>query len=62
MDDLKQYNRCENLKIYGIPESSNNKVNGENTILEIAEVLNIKLDDSDNQRTYSEQKKKITQP
>ena len=31
MDDLEQYNRRENLKIYSIPESSNNKDDVEDT-------------------------------
>ena len=52
MDDLEQYNRRENLKIYDIPKSSNNKDNGEDTLLEIAEMLNMELDNPDIQRTH----------
>ena len=52
MDDLEQYNRGENLKLYGISEKCNNKDDGEDTLSQIAEVLDIKLDDFDIQRAH----------
>ena len=52
MDDLEQYNRGENLKLYGISEKCNHKDDGEDTLSQIAEVLDIKLDDFDIQRAH----------
>ena len=43
-DDLDQYNRRENIRIYGVPEISGKKDDGEDFLFQIAEELNIELD------------------
>ena len=60
MNDLEQYNRRENLKIYDVPESFNSKDVSKDTLLEKVEVLNIKLpvDDCDIQHAHRLGKKK----
>ena len=51
-DDLDQYNRRENIRIYGVPEISGKKDDGENVLFQIAEELNLELDEWDIQRCH----------
>ena len=51
-DDLDQYNRRENIRIYGVPEISGKKDDGEDVLFQIAEELNIELDEWDIQRCH----------
>ena len=46
-DDLDQHNRRENIHIYGVPESSSKKDDGEDVLHQIANELNIELEDWD---------------
>ena len=46
-DDLDQYNCRENIRIYGVPEISGKKDDGEDVLFQIAEQLNIELDEWD---------------
>ena len=46
-DELDQYNRRENLRIYGVPESSSKKDDGEDVLHQIANELDIELEDWD---------------
>ena len=50
LDDLQQYSRRENIRIYGIPESQFKADGGEKVITEIDEVLKIELEDTDIRR------------
>ena len=43
IDELEQYSRRENLQIHRIPESPNNKDEGEDIVLYIAKFLGIEL-------------------
>ena len=56
-DDLEQYNRRENIRIYGVPESSEKKEDGEQILLKIADELSIKQDNWDIQRCHRLRKK-----
>ena len=49
-DDLDQYNCRENIRIYGVPEISRTKDDGEDILFQIAEELNIELDEWNIQR------------
>ena len=51
-DNLEQYNRRENIRIYGVPESSGKKDDGEQILFEIADELGIELDNWDIQRCH----------
>ena len=51
-DDLDQYNRRENVRIYGVPESSSKKDDGEDVLHQIANELDIELEDWDIQRCH----------
>ena len=44
-DALEQYGRRENIRIHGITEKRGNKDDGEEVLKEIANTLNIELDD-----------------
>ena len=44
-DELDQYNRRENIRIYGVPEISRKKDDDEDVLFQIAEELNIELDE-----------------
>ena len=46
-DSLEQYGRRENLRIYNVPESANEKDVGEDIVIEIAKLLNVDLKDLD---------------
>ena len=60
IDDLEQYGRRENMRIYGIPESTDSvDDDGEKVILKMAEDLNIELKDSDIQRAHRLGRKRI---
>ena len=53
IDDLEQYGRRENMRIHGIPESTDSiDDDGEKVILKMAKDLNIELKDSDIQRAH----------
>ena len=43
-DELEQYGRRENLRIYGVPETTSGRDDGENVIFKIAETLKINLE------------------
>ena len=51
-DDVEQYNRRENIRIYGVPESSGKKDDGEQILFEIANELGIEQDNWDIQRCH----------
>ena len=51
-DDLDQYNRRENIHIYGVPESSGKRDDREDILFQIAKELDIKLDAWDIQRCH----------
>ena len=50
--DIEQYNRRENIRIYGVPESSGKEDDGEQILFEIADELGIELDNWDIQRCH----------
>ena len=53
IDDLEQYGCRENMRIHGIPESTDSvDDDGEKVILKMAKDLNIELKDSDIQRAH----------
>ena len=58
LDTLEQYGRRENLRFHNIPESEENKDDGENQVLEIANALNIELMPSDIQCAHRLGKKR----
>ena len=51
-DDLDQYNHRENIRIYGVPESSGKREDGEDILFQIAKELDIELDAWDIQRCH----------
>ena len=51
-DDLDQSNRRENIRIYGAPESSSKKDDGEDVLHQITNELAIELEDWDIQRCH----------
>ena len=51
-DDLDQYNRRENIRIYGVPEIGGKKDDGEDVLFQVAEELNMELDEWDIQRCH----------
>ena len=51
-DELEQYGRRENLRIYGVPETTSGRDDGENVIFKIAETLKINLKQYDIQRAH----------
>ena len=59
-DDLDQYNCRENIPINGIPGSSGKKDDGEDVLFQIAEELNIELDEWDKQRCHRLDKKSFS--
>ena len=61
-DNLEQYSRRENIRIYGIPESNshNNRVDGETSLLKIATALQIDLEPKNIQRVYRLGKRKYS--
>ena len=59
-DDFDQYNRRENIWIYGVPEISGKKNDGEDVLFQIAEKLNIELDEWDIQRCHRLGKKSFS--
>ena len=44
LDNLEQYGRRENLRIYNIPESDSNRDDGESQMINVAKALNVRLD------------------
>ena len=52
LDELDQYGRRENIRIQGVPESFDNKHDGESVVLNIANELNIKIKTDDIQRAH----------
>ena len=58
IDDMQQYSRRENLRIYGIEKSNSNKDDGETVILNVAKTLGIQLEAKDVQRAHRLGKKK----
>ena len=58
LDSLEQYSRRENIRIYGVPEDNSNKDDGEKKLFEIANALNINLNENDLQRVHRIGKKK----
>ena len=51
-DDLEHYNRRENIRNYGVPKFSAKKDGGEQILFEIADELDIKLDNWDIQQCH----------
>ena len=51
-DELEQYNRRENLRIYGVPDSNSRKDDGESVLFDIADKLGIELDEWDIQKAH----------
>ena len=60
-DALEQYGRRENIRIHGITVKRDNKDDGEEVLKEIANTLNIELDDCAIQRAHRLGKKRINQ-
>lgn len=60
LDALEQYSRRENIRIHGVAEGNNrsNKDDGEEKLYEVANALNINLEDFDLQRVHRLGKKK----
>ena len=58
LDNLEQYGRRENLRIYNIPESDSNRDDGESQMINVAKALNVRLDQNDIQRAHRLGKKK----
>ena len=50
IDALEQYDRRENTRIHGIPESKNNQDEGKEIVLKIAKSLNVDLQPCEIQR------------
>ena len=44
LDNLEQYGRRENLRIYNIPESDSNGDDGESQMINVAKALNVRLE------------------
>ena len=61
LDDLQQYSRRQNIKIYGIPESQFKVDDGEKVIMKIAKELKIELEDTDTQRAHRLEKERSLQ-
>ena len=59
-NDLDQYNRRENIRICGVPEISGEKDDGEDVLFQIAEELNIELDEWDIQKCHRQGKKSFS--
>ena len=61
-DNLEQYSRRENIRIYGIPESTthNNRDDRETSLLKIGTALQIDLEPKDIQRVHSHGKIKYS--
>ena len=53
LDDLQQHTRRENVRVHGIPESTDKKDDDETHIKKLAEELNIKLESWNIQRAHS---------
>ena len=51
-DELVQYSRRENIRIYGVPETFIKHDDGENILFQIADELEIELDEYDIQRCH----------
>jgi len=51
-DDLEQYYRRKNIKVYGAPESSSQKDDGEDVLYQIANELDIELNEWNIQRYH----------
>ena len=51
-DELEQYSRRENIRIYGVPETFTKHDDGENLLFQIADELEIELDEYDIQRRH----------
>ena len=52
LDELEQYGRRENLRIYNVPEEQDENDDGEKIVLKIAKELKIELHKSDIQRAH----------
>ena len=61
VDALEQYDRRENLRIHGSPESKEKQDDGENIVFELAKELNIDLKSCDIHRAHRLGKKKRKQ-
>ena len=59
-DDFDQCNRRENIRIYKVPAISGKKDDGEDVFFQIAEELNIELDEWDIQRCHRLGKKSFS--
>ena len=57
LDDLQQYSRRENIRVHGVPESTDKKDDDETHIKKLAEELNIKLESWNIQRAHRHGKK-----
>ena len=64
LDDMQQYNRRENIRVYGIQEAKSTKDDGETVILNVAKTLDVNLWPADIQRTHrlGKKKKNIEKP
>ena len=51
-DEPEQYNRRENLRIYGVPETNSRKNDGESVLSNIADKLGMELNEWDIQRAH----------
>ena len=57
LDNLEQYGRRKNLRIYNIAETESNRDDEESQMVNVAKTLNIKLDRNDIQRAHRLAKK-----
>ena len=51
-DNLEQYSRRENIRIYNVPKPQGKKNDGEEVVVELAEKLNINIERYDIQRVH----------
>ena len=62
IDSIEHHGPRENLRIYGIPESTHNKDDGEEIVHDIAKLLNIEIRDWEIQRVHRLGTKKSNKP
>ena len=58
LDDMQQYNRRENICVYGVQKAKYSKDDGETVILNVAKTLGVNLQPADIQRSHRLGKKK----
>ena len=64
LDDMQQYNRIENIRVYGVQEAKSSKDDGDTVILNVAKTLGVNLRPADIQRArrLGKEKKNVEKP